>query len=86
MKKGIKIILLIIFTLVITYLSLGFKQKLEPNSYYQVYLNEKVLGVIKSKEDLERYIDKKNSEYKNKFDVKTVYAPTGLLIKKLETY
>jgi len=86
MKKGITIILLIIFTLIITYLSLGFKQKLEPNAYYQVYLNEQVLGVIKSKDELERYIDKKNIEYKDKFGVKKVYAPTGLIIKKIETY
>ena len=86
MKKGITIFLIIIITLVISYLSLGFKNKIEPNSYYKVYLNDEVLGVIKSKEELERYIDKKNKEYKNKFDVKKVYAPKGLIIKKIETY
>ena len=55
MKKGITIFLIIIITLVISYLSLGFKNKIEPNSYYKVYLNDEVLGVIKSKEELERY-------------------------------
>ena len=86
MKKGITIFGIIILTLIISYLSLGFKQKIEPNAYYQVYLNDKVLGVIESKEALEKYIDKENVKYKEQFGVETVYAPKGLIVKKIETY
>ena len=52
----------------------------------QTYLDGKTIGVINSKEELEKYIDKKNNEYKKKFGVKKVYAPNGLQIKKIETY
>lgn len=86
MKKISNIILIIILTVCITYLSLGFKKKIEPNSYYQVYLNNEIIGVIGSKEELDNYIDKKNDIYKEKFGVKKVYAPKGLVTKKLETY
>lgn len=86
MKKGFAFILVIIVTFCVSYLSLGFKKKIEPNAYYQVYLNDEVLGVIKDKEELNKYIDKKNTEYKKQFGVKKVYAPKGLIIKKIETY
>ena len=86
MTKGLTIILIIIVTLSISYLSLGFKKRIEPNAYYQVYLNNEVLGVIKDEEELNKYIDKKNIEYKKQFGVKKVYAPKGLIIKKIETY
>lgn len=86
MKKILSIFLIIILTLSISYLSLGFKKKLEPNSYYQVYLNEEIIGVINLKEELDRYIDNKNNMYKEKFGVKKVYAPKGLVTKRLETY
>ena len=52
------VILLIIFMLII---SIGGKTKKSPNSYYQVYLDGKMLGTIKSKASLENYIDSQSA-------------------------
>lgn len=67
---------------------LGFNNKtnLEPNYLYQVYLDDQVLGVIKSKHQLEDYIDKQGSTIKERYNVKKVYAPDGLDIRKIITY
>lgn len=86
MKKLIKIIIISLLTIFIFFLGFNYKVTANPNIYYKVYLNGKTLGTIKSKKALEKYIDKKNSNYKKKFDVKKIYAPNGLQIKKIETY
>lgn len=86
MKKVLSIIIVIILTVLIAFLSLGFKNESIPNTFYQVYLNDEIIGVIKSKQELNDYIDKQNEKYKKQFGVKTVYAPSGLITKKIETY
>ena len=58
----------------------------EPNSYYQVYLDDEVVGVIDSKDELESYIDKQGDHIKKKYQTNKVYAPNGLEIKKIVTY
>ena len=86
MRRYTTIILIIILTFFITLLAFNYKVNSNPNVFYQVYLNGKTLGVIKSKTELGKYIDKKNKKYKDKFGVKKIYAPNGLEIKKIETY
>lgn len=83
MRKFITIfvVLLSIFTC-----GFGYNKNSEPNNYYQVYLNDELLGTIKSKKALESYIDKNGEHYKNKFGVTKIYSPKGLLIKKIATY
>lgn len=66
-------------------LGFGYKNKL-PNNYYEVYLNDESLGIVKSKKALEDYIDKNGDYYKRKFKVDKVYSPKGLQIKKVVTY
>lgn len=86
MNKNIKIIMtiLLLFSLVIT---TGFTNiNNEPRSVYRVYLKGKSLGLIKSKEEFENYIDKKQEEIKNKYNVKKVYVPTDLDIVKEITF
>ena len=76
------------FVLLVLFLSLfsfGFK-KGDPNSYYMVYLDDEKLGMIKSKSELENYIDKKGKKYKDKFNVDKIYIPNGLKINKVNTY
>lgn len=86
MKKfSVGAMLLIILSLVVV-LGFGYKASPEPNNYYEVYLNDKSLGIIKSKDELEKYIDKNGAYYKNKFNVDKVYSPKGLQVKKLMTY
>lgn len=86
MKKvfiGIFCSIMVIFTAL---LSFGYRKSSEPNTYYKVYLNSEELGIIESKEELQEYIDEKSSEYKKMYNVKNVYAPNGLEIKKINTY
>ena len=78
--------MLVITIILVCVLGFGYKASPEPNNYYEVYLDDKSLGTIASKEDLENYIDENGSYYKNKFDVDKVYSPKGLQIKKLTTY
>jgi len=67
---------------------LGFKAKKSPmpNSYYNVFLNDKLLGTIVDKNELDKYIDKNGNYYKNKYKVDKVYAPEGLHVKKVTTF
>ncbi len=67
-------------------LGFGYKATPVPNTYYEVYLNDEILGIINSEEELEEYIDENGEYYKEKFDVDKVYAPTGLQIRKITTY
>lgn len=53
---------------------------------YQVYLDGENLGMIESKDDLEKYIDKMQKRLKKKYNVKNVYAPKGLDVKKYKTF
>lgn len=86
MKKTIEIIIVLILSLSIFCLGFNYKTSNNPKVYYQVYLDGKILGIIESKTELENYIDKQNEKYKKKFNVKKIYAPNSLEIKKIETY
>lgn len=62
-------------------LSMSGDNKQKPKTYYNVYLDGELIGSIKSKKELEKYIDNQNEEYKKKYNVDTIYAPIGLDIK-----
>lgn len=57
-----------------------------PIDLYRVYLNGKNIGVIESKHKLEKYINEKQKELREKYSVKTVYAPKGLYISEYKSY
>ena len=86
MKKILTGILVLISACAIFLLGFNHKGNEEPNTYYQVYLKDEVLGVIKSKKELENYIDKQSESLKQKFQVDRVYPPETLKIKKITTY
>lgn len=66
---------------------LGFNQAINnPRQLYRVYLEGKSIGVIESKEELENYIDNKQKQLKEKYNVEKVYAPNDLDIIKEITY
>ena len=80
-------VLAIILLILISILSTGFTTiSNKPNEVYRVYLKGKSLGIIKSKTSLEKYIDEKQKEIKEKYKVKKVYIPTELDIIKEITY
>lgn len=83
-----KTFILALFVTLIGIFSLGFTSKptVSPHNYYEVYLDDKSLGIIKSKDELEDYINKNGDYYKKKYGVNKVYSPTNLKIKKITTY
>lgn len=84
--KKIKLIL-IIFLIPLLFITTGFTDiSLQPQTVYRVYLKGKSLGLIKSKKALENYINKKQKEIKQKYNVDTVYLPEDLDIIKEITY
>ena len=74
-------ILLIISILLLPF-SLAFTPVLltKPQTVYRVYLKGESLGLIKSKDELNKYIDKKQEGIKTKYHVDKVYAPSELKI------
>lgn len=78
MKKILSGLFFIIFLILMLYLSYGYKNNQNPKTYYKVYLNDEVLGVIESDKKLSKYIDKESENIKNKYNVSTIYTPDGL--------
>ena len=86
MKKDSTKILLVVLSIIIFLLGFQRRNSEGPNTYYQVYLDDQILGTIKSKEKLESYIDKRGNYIKKQYGVSNVYAPNGLEIRKVTTY
>lgn len=86
MKNKSTIIFIVSLICIVFVLGFSNTTNQEPNSYYQVYLDEKIIGVIKSKTELESYIDQQGEHIKKKYKTNKVYAPNGLQIKKIVTY
>lgn len=83
MKKIALVFITILLAVIILYFELtisGTNEK-KPKTYYNVYLDGELLGTIKSKKELEKYIDNQNEEYKKQYKVDNIYAPNGLDIK-----
>ena len=53
---------------------------------YDVYIDGELVGTIKSKSKLEKYIDSEQSDLKKEYGVKKVYLPTGIDIQKVMKY
>lgn len=83
-----KLKLLVCLVLVLSFfVANGFSiRKYTPHTVYRVYLKGKSLGLIKSKKQLEEYIDKKQTEIKEKYNVEKVYIPSDLGVVKETTY
>lgn len=85
-KKTIKIITILLVICILP-LTIGFtKKNTKPRTLYHIYLKGKSLGLIKSKTELEEYIDSKQKEIKDKYGVDKVYVPDDLDIVKETTY
>lgn len=88
MKKiGIILTVIVLSTIAFYFeIKTAKKNDNEPKTHYNVYLDGELLGTIKSKEDLEEYIDDQNEEYKKQYNVESIYAPKGLDIKAEVVY
>lgn len=58
MKKILSIIFLILIGSFVFYLQFNYERKYQPGSYYQVYLDDEIVGVIESKDDFDEYVSK----------------------------
>ena len=67
-------------------LTSGYHKTVDPDECYEVYLDGESIGTIKSKKELENYIDNMNIQYKKKYKVDRIYSPEGLSIEKRLTY
>ena len=86
MSKKLKIISSFILILTLL-LATGYSKILSsPRTLYRVYLKGESLGLIESKKELEKYINKEQNEIKKRYNVKKVYAPEDLDIEKETTY
>ncbi len=86
MKKFFCIFSTILIAVATFILSYNYFSNKNPNTFYQVYMNGEVIGVIKSKSELEKYINNENKELQKKYGTDKVYSPNGLSIQRIMTY
>lgn len=87
----IKNISSIVFALIISFIAIIFTSNISnkqnmPIEGYRVYLDGETIGLIRSKEELENYIDKQQQSLKEKYKVDKIYIPNGINIVKDITY
>ena len=88
-KERIYSIIITIFLTVLALIPLyDFKQRENKSieELYRVYLNGKSIGVIESKDKLDKYINDEQKDLRDKYNVDTVYAPRSLYVSKYKTY
>ena len=86
-KWGFGVIVSLIVISLGIFLLVFFKNvTIEPQTVYTVYLDGRSIGNIVSKKSFEDYINVKEEELKNKYNVDTIYTPKGVEIKKNFTY
>ena len=88
--KGKNIIWLVIAALISGFLVTSVKSVNEknriPQQGYRVYLEGKTIGYIKSRDELNSYINKQQEKLKDKYHVDTIYIPNNIDIVKEVTY
>ena len=86
-KWGFGVIVSLIVISLGIFLLVFFKNvTIEPQTVYTVYLDGRSIGNIVSKKSFEDYINVKEEELKNKYNVDTIYTHKGVEIKKNFTY
>ena len=86
MKKVFYIIIVFLISILVFFMAYNYRNVKNPSTYYKVYLDDEVIGVVDSKIKLEKMIDAQSDVIKNKYNVKNVYGPEGLVIEELSSY
>lgn len=88
-----KTIIIVIVSIIVSLLIVGFLSykhiilnDRKVSEVYDVYLDGELIGTIRSKSKLEKYIDKDQSDLKKQYGVKRVYMPNGIDIQKVMRY
>ncbi len=80
----------VVISLIISFLIIGVGYNSNNDDavkeVYKVYLDGKLLGAIKSKEDLENHINREQKDLKEEYGVKKIYVPNGIDIEKCLTH
>jgi hypothetical protein len=80
MKKVIIYIVVLLIGAGVFVLQFDYREKVLPTSLYQVYLDDEIIGVIKSKDELEEYISSQGELVKEQvknYSLKIrIYLPT----------
>ena len=88
--KKLNFILVLLISLIVSFLCVhltDFSNKYyEAREVYRVYIEGKSIGLINSKENLEKLIDNEQEKIKSEYNVNKVYIPNGLEIQKETTY
>lgn len=87
-KNVLSVIIALILSLGITILTNSediFKNKI-PTESYRVYLKGELIGLIKSEDELNNYINDKQQNLKEKYGVDKVYIPNDINVVKDITY
>ena len=86
-KTGLIYIMSIALACAITFfVNFANRFSLNPKEVYRVYLDGKVIGNIKNKQELEDYINDEQKDLKEEYNVDKVYIPEGVDIQKCTTY
>jgi len=86
MNKKVIIYMIIATIISGTVFFVGYTREKTPTRLYRIYLEGETIGYIKSKKELEKYINQKESQIKSKYNVDNVYAPKALDIVEEVTY
>ncbi len=86
-KTYLSVIISIVIALVII-IVIGYTNNRDDSvsEVYNVYLDGKLLGSIKSKKALEEHVNKEQKALREEYDVKKVYVPNGIDIEKCLTH
>ena len=80
---------MVILSIGIFFLQFHYKKTYQPHTYYQVYLDEEVVGIIAQEEELEKYISEQGTLIKEQVieyqkEVETLKAIDALLTSKVK--
>ncbi|MGN1358482.1 MAG: peptidoglycan DD-metalloendopeptidase family protein [Bacilli bacterium] len=87
-KKWTFSIIAVVIISILSIFLLGFKLTINktPSEVYAIYLEGKKIGVVKSKEEFDEYINVQEEKLKTQYGVDKIYTPKGVEIKKIVTY
>ncbi len=86
MFKTKEILALILVSLSLFGLGFNYRTPKEPNVYYQVFIDDTLIGIVKNDKNFLEYIDNKEEQYKAKYGVDEILPPEGVTIKKIVTF
>jgi len=83
MKKYVSIIFCILIGIALFPLCVGYNKKNYPNEYYNVYLDDELLGVIEKEEDLLSYIEKNTKKLINIENITKTYCENEKTLEQI---